>query len=95
MAATKKEETAVQEEAPAVDLPSVEKAKVTTNAEVYATSDAGDPGKGWTVQSDDHYTEADVKSEGVVPKDALPTKEGLKEAGVRDNDAYLSGVAVE
>lgn len=93
--ATKKEETAVQEEAPAADLPSVDKANVTTNAEVLATADAGEPSVGWTVQSDDHYIEADVKSEGAVSKDALPTKEGLQEAGVRDNDAYLLGVAVE
>lgn len=92
--ATKKDETVAVQEAPAVDLPSAESVSVTTNAAVLKTADAEEPSIGWTVQSEGHYTEADVKSEGAVSKEALPTKEGLEKAGVSDAGTYLSGVVV-
>lgn len=99
-AETKTDEVTVETtegEETSTSLPSVEDSSVnvTTNAEVYASADAGEPSKGWTVQSEDHYTEQDIHSEGAVATNALPTVEGLKEAGVRSNETYLSGVVVK
>jgi len=58
------------------------------------SSDAGDPAIGWTAQVGFVMPEDEIHSEGAVPVDALPTKEGLDAVGVLNQDAYLANIAV-
>ena len=58
------------------------------------TADSGEASIGWTSQTGVPMPEDVVHSEGAVPKDALPTKEGLEAVGVQEPNNYLTNVVV-
>jgi hypothetical protein len=58
------------------------------------TADTGEASIGWTSQTGAPMPEDVVHSEGAVPKDALPSPEGLAAVGVPEPNNYLANVVV-
>ena len=96
-AANEHEKVLADENVTVDDLPSVED----KNVNVLANEDV-DPNVGWTNQHalDDRgedretFVNPSAAPGQYVPKNQLPTKEGLEASGVANPEAYLAGVPV-